>query len=302
MFDGFKILLKNSNHILDCNFYVEVNETYSDAVLTKTLYKTKNNITVKYMHETDNIYLFGSFHKLKNNGVHNYNQFTYFEFLEQLEYLQYLFRIDLSNCYIKRLEYGVNICPPIATKNIHKGLLLHSNETPLNKRKTDFRFKHSKYEIKCYDKAIQYKLKDDLMRIERNYLYATALHKQGIFTLQDLTNPIHLQYFNKTLLQDWNNILMYDYTIREKELNTRQRNKLKDYKNPIYWSSLNPRNRHRPKKILKEIIISHSDKIQEQIYNQIKSTLERNSALNNDIEMHNHFKNTQSNKCIIVSS
>ncbi|MBN4070744.1 hypothetical protein JYT76_03595 [Olleya sp. AH-315-F22] len=291
MFDGFKILLKNSNHILDYNFYVEVNEKYSDGVLTKTLYKTKNNITVKYMHETDNIYLFGSFHNLKNNGVHNFDQFTYFEFLKQLEYLQREFNIDISNCNIKRLEYGVNICPPSVTKNINKGLLLHSNETPLNKRKTDFRFEHSKYEIKCYDKAIQYKLKDNLMRFERNYLYATSLHKQDIYTLQDLTNSIHLQYFNNTLLQDWNNILIYDYTIREKELTTRQRNKLKDYKNPIYWSGLNPRNRHRPKKILKEIINNHSDKLQEQIYTQIKNTLERNCTLNNGNEMHNHFKN-----------
>ena len=173
------------------NIYDNVEEKYSKGILYSTLYKYQNTITVKYMHETDNIYIYGSFHKLMNNGKHNYNQFTYHNFLEQLEYLQEIFKIELSNCVIKRLEYGVNITPPDAISKIHKGILLHCNELPLKPRKTDLRFKHSKYELKCYNKSVHYSYLNPLnniMRFERHFLYASVLHKQDIYTLQDLTN------------------------------------------------------------------------------------------------------------------
>ncbi len=73
------------------------------------------------------------------------------------------------------------------------------------------------------------------------------LNKNGIYYLSDLLNIESLTFFNEQLLSHWNNILMYDYTINEKNLNIKDLADLRNYKNPRYWNGLKSNQRHRAK-------------------------------------------------------
>ena len=77
MFDGFKILLLNSLHILENSLFEEVsNFCNKDGELHKTVYKYKG-VTFHHFNTSDTILMYGSFHKYWNDGVHNYNNFNY---------------------------------------------------------------------------------------------------------------------------------------------------------------------------------------------------------------------------------
>ncbi len=285
MFDGFKILLLNSLHILESSLFEEVyNFCNSDGELQKTVFKYKG-FTFHHFNTSDTILMYGSFHKYWNDGVHNYNNFKYNNFLESVNNLVNTFSINPEDCILKNVEYGVNLGVKYDVNKILDCLLLHENKTPLKPRKTDYRFEHQQYHLKIYNKSEHFKLIcecDNILRVEVNHKRMKKLNENRIYNLNDLLNPNCLNFFNKQLVKHWNNILMYDYTIDKKKLNKADISVLKDYQNTLYWQDLKPNHRHRPKQRLKRIISENSEQIQQYISNEIQQTLKTNCVMIND--------------------
>ena len=195
------------------------------------------------------------------------------------------FFINPNNCILKNVEYGVNLGVKYDVNSILDCLLLHENKTPLKPRKTDFRFEHQQYHLKIYNKSEHFKLiceYDNILRVEVNHKRMINLNKNDIHNLSDLLNISCLNFFNRQLLTHWNNILMYDFTINKKMLNSSGITVLKDYQNPLYWQRLKPNQRHRPKERLKKIINENSEQIQQYISNEITQTLKVNCIMIND--------------------
>lgn len=276
MFDGFKIFLLNSIHVLQSNKYTRCcNITDKNGELIKTIYKYKGLNFIHY-EKTNTIILSGSFHYYFNEGVHNYNKFSFENFIDTVQLFLEEFNIEPRNCVLKNVEFGLNLSLKYTVNNVLDCMMFHKNKSPLKERKTDFRFEHQQYKLKIYNKSEQFKnlCKDaNVFRFEFKLIKMNNLNRIGIHTLDDLLNVSSLNFFKNELLKCWKDILMYDFTIDESKLTFHQKNELKDYKNPMYWKGLKPNRRHRPKQKLKAVINKFSEQVQQYISNEIKKDL-----------------------------
>jgi hypothetical protein len=118
--------------------------------------------------------------------------------------------------------------------------------------------------MKLYNKALHYRWKafdipDELLRFEKKYLKMERLNKLKIFTLEDLKNR-GFDIFKKDLLQEWQNVLFYDYTIQS------NKKTVSNYNNPLYWSKLlktpGKSNFNKHKRLLKVMTLKDSNSLQ----------------------------------------
>jgi hypothetical protein len=80
-----------------------------------------------------------------------------------------------------------------------------------------------------------------------------------------------IEAVHKAFMRHWEKVLYFDSTIREKELDTRQRSRLKDYRNPHYWIYY-AKDKGYDKKQYQSIIKDHSDDIKSQITRQLETS------------------------------
>lgn len=229
------------------------------------------------IYETGSVYLIGSLHKFWNNGAHNYNDFKVNALVYVLGELKTKFNILPEQLRLQQIEFGVNINPPYKTGRIIDYCFIHKSQSFKEISTRDegkyFQVEHSQYLIKIYDKRKHYsgkgfQIDDDVLRFEIKFLKMEKLNKKGIYTLSDLLKYGLQNIFPEFLVQEWQSVLFYDFTI-----NIENKTILK-YKNPLYWKDLieNKRNsalnKHRNR--LKEITSNHSDNVQKQITNLIE--------------------------------
>jgi len=236
---------------------------------SKYLYYEKDDIKIKCFVESGRILLSGSIHKYFNKGFHNYSIFTHQDYNNALERLKNDFGVEPKDLRLLQLEYGVNIKPPIPTKLILDNLFLFKTTQIENKirdtRNSHYnQFRLSKFVVKIYDKAIQYKLNDNLMRFEIKHTdWSTYRLENKIITLNDFNN-YDKTIFIDNLIQKWNEILFYDPTIITDD-------KWNKYSNINYWRYINQEtkqlSKHRQR--LKELIRTQSQNIKSQISNLI---------------------------------
>lgn len=194
--------------------------------------KLKKRITRRY----ENLYftkffnrleISGSIHKFYNNDVHNADDFTIKKVIQVIDHLKELFELDLEKCFIINLEYGINIISPIAINKLIANLIYHE------KRQFYRTTKHLYYEIagvdaykniKVYNKHIQHPkfCKENTFRFEVKSKQAKFINKLEIHTLSDLLSNKTHQALGCSLLQEWNNILLFDKkaNVDEKYFNT----------------------------------------------------------------------------------
>lgn len=233
---------------------------------SKYLFYEKKNIKIKYFVDGGLITLSGSLHKYFNDGLHNHNQFTYKDYLEALKRLKNDFAVLPENLYIYTLEYGVNIKPPIKTKLILNGVLMHrqiENGKGIKNKSGHYKqFKHDKYIIKVYDKAKQNKLKEDLLRFEiKETNWSGYRLKYGIKTLADF-NKSDKRIFVDKLLKKWEELIFYDPTIKGLD-------RWHKYSNDEFWPEVSKKQKSKHLKRLNYLIKTQSQNIKGQISNLI---------------------------------
>ena len=195
------------------------------------------NLIFSYYVESKRLIILGSLHTLWNDGKHNYNDFHLNAFNDVLNHLKSEFSIDAYQIKLLQLEWGYNIKPPMETNKIITGCMFHKwkpfdSKISSNKGKY-YQAEHTKnYLIKIYNKGQQFKLKDEVLRIERkqlNYL-AYALKNEIGQTLGDLINS-DFKGLHDTLVKNWNEILFFDPIISDKE-------RVIAYRDPLKWVSI----------------------------------------------------------------
>jgi hypothetical protein len=246
--------------------------TYLDLEFRIYDYKTINKKRIY----PGNVYLIGSLHKFWNNGAHNYNDFDLNGLHYVLNELKTKFNIYPHQLILQQVEIGINIQPPCKSERIIDHCFIHRSQSFKTVFTPDegsyIQVQHSQYLIKIYDKRKHYsgkgfQIDSEILRFEIKYLKMEKLNKMGIFTLQDLLK-YGLEKFIPVLLDEWKQVLFYDFTINSKSQS------ILNYKNPLYWKELinNKRNsalnKHKGK--LKNIVFNHSENIQEQITKLIK--------------------------------
>ncbi len=174
----------------------------------------------------------GSLHKYWNDGFHNHNQFTESKFQKMLERLCGELSIHPRNIRIQQLEFGLNIAPPADSNDILEGCIRHKNKEFNVDRSASMFYKqveHDKYKLKIYNKAVQYDLPDENLRIEVNYKNWSQFRRLGIHTLQDFID-YNGEIFVTDLLAQWDSVYFYDPTIKT--------DKYIHYRDALYWSDL----------------------------------------------------------------
>jgi hypothetical protein len=232
-----------SNGILE---FEEVTNMNTGVVNRKVIAKYKGLTFIVFIE--GKAFMHGSLHKFWNDGHHNHDQFTEIKFQKMLEVLQDELCIYPHNIRIQQLEFGLNIAPPVDSNDILQCCIRHKNKEFNVDRNTSKFFKqveHNKYLLKIYNKAIQYGLQYENLRIEMKYMNWSQFRQLGIKTFQDFID-YNGEIFVTDLLAQWHSVYFYDPTIKT--------DKYIQYRDPVYWSDLQ-------KKSSRTTIKKHKDRL-----------------------------------------
>lgn len=223
----------NPNQILNnplLNFHHEVDASTGNITMTKS---EKYKDLVFEIWPSNRVVIGGSLHKYINEGEHNYNDFSQTDFELVIVELEKEFNIKPTNLRILVIELGVNIIHDFITKLIVKNCFDHKKTKMVNgvgRPNAIYReARHNKYRVKVYDKGLQYGLNKEILRFENHYNNWSQYRLEGIETLADFIACNKVE-FVLDLVNRWQEIVFYDYSINAKKWNK--------YTNPIFWDDI----------------------------------------------------------------
>lgn len=195
-----------------------------------------------FLYNKEKLYIQGSLHKYFNDGVHNYNDFTFSNLKDILQDLTDKFHLIPELCILQNLETGLNIKLPFKPLLILDNLLQYKGKEFIKPLHADYyQCVRDRYLIKIYDKGTQYRVKENILRFEIKYIKMYELNNAGIFNMQDLLDFKNWELFTLLLLERWQQVLFYDTSVRGKELTKIQQKNLHKYSNPYFWRNLTNR-------------------------------------------------------------
>jgi hypothetical protein len=183
------------------------------------------------------------------------------------------YSVTPENLNLICIEYGVNILPPIESNKIINHLFQHKRiefESKISNDKGNYRqAEHNEYIVKIYNKAKQYRLNYEVLRIEIKETNLRHHRARGIFTLKDFIHSDKTTFIN-SLIDKWNEVIYYDCTNE----NTDKWNK---YNNINYWrdsaKNISSKNFNKHRLRLKEINETLGQNIQGKVSNLILSKI-----------------------------
>jgi|GEM_PF-709129 len=195
-------------------------------------------------------------HYYYNDNEHNANDFTALECIKTLKEISYLFNFQDYNLSVINNEFGVNLSSVICCKELieytyYHGRNIFSNVASLpyakESRKIGLNGKPNNYKIiKFYNKGIQYPQHTDVntLRFEVKSRESEYIKTLGVKFYDDLLKPRPYLKMKKTLLDEFDKILII-YAIDDvSNLTKKEQDLLKEFLNPIYWSKSLRRSRN----------------------------------------------------------
>lgn len=215
------------------------------------------------IYRTGYIVMTGSLHKYFNDGKHNYNDFTIENLKTVLLNIEKNLGIELNKAIIQNIEFGVNIPLKFEAKTILNNLICFGfkkfKDVSLPNLGQYKQVENRQYFIKIYDKGRQYKLGRELLRFEIKIKRMEKIKAINLHNLGDLLNPNWIVSICDELLQDWNNVLLFESPNEPNSLTPIQRNKkIHQWSSPVYWQGLKKQERLRQKLKYDEYLKSHT--------------------------------------------
>ena len=243
MIDGIKIL----------NLSVNVEELLRNSLLTFPLSNIStegellnNSQVAEYqaMHfivKNNNVKLYGSIHKYKNKGLHNWDDFYFSDLGNSIYDLCLKFNICSDKSELNGIEFGVNVKTPIDPVQFINSVISYKG-TPFEKMAiTGDGYGREcikdNFIIKIYNKSLQYKLIDNILRFEIKVIKMRYFRDNGIDlnTLSDLKKIQKIEPLCNLLADCFNNLLVYDLSTDISNLNEQLRTIILQGSNPNYW-------------------------------------------------------------------
>tara|TARA_R100000655_G_scaffold108118_1_gene159504 strand:+ start:174 stop:1094 length:921 start_codon:yes stop_codon:yes gene_type:complete len=191
-------------------------------------------------------YLSGSLHKFNNlhfhQGDQNYNDFKYSDLKYLIPYIEESLTIGDINKLIQ-LEVGFNIQTNYDPKKfiINNVYLLDFQEpTKITYHKNGGitkEFSKTDLILKIYDKGKQYKLTENILRIEIRITKSRFLKSMNLYSLKDITNKDKLYYLFKKLLEEFEPLIILDTDWKDK-VSIEDKQALNEFLDPKYWANL----------------------------------------------------------------
>lgn len=226
----------------------------------------------KFYNSIKEVYPDSNYSRGNYNG-YNGNVFTYSNILEVRDYLCDLLDCTPEQMKFQNMEVGVNLSTPFKPTKFIRGLLFHNGKEFEFKHKRNYaQAQHQRYLIKIYSKSNQYDMDYHVLRLELKLKKSTEIIKTGISTFDDVS-PETLRRAEKLLIERISEVMYFDNTIRKEGLSAKVKALLVKYSNQSYWlDELKPQHRGRPKKMLNNILVNHSDNLKAMIIKQIQDT------------------------------
>ena len=220
----------------------------------------------------------GSFHKFYNNGLHNYDDFTFSKMKQVLSLIELELGFSLLRASINNLEFGVNVNTSFNPNELINDLLcfkwkqfdtMNIKGHGMGKQCKAF----NQYIVKIYNKSLQYGLPENILRVEKKVITMLAM-KVGKLRVSDLQNPNLWEHCKYSLIEMLDDILINE-PINE--------NLLKKTSKRIYntvvcqrsWSSLDRYKKGRYKKQFNKLIDSFgSQQYKSELMRHINERLE----------------------------
>ncbi len=225
---------------------VDYNRNTGEQYTKSILYKYFNlTIRVSFFENGDckELRSRGSFHYLKNKGLHNADMVSCHDAIKFLISFGKLFDIDLKTLKLSPPEFAAMIRLPFDIEKTVQHTFFEQRKrfvvnVPGKPSKISGKVSND-YRLKVYSKYHEFPqyCEPNTLRLEYQAKKMRRLHDKQIYTLHDLLSvenwikikELHLGYFKY--------LLVYDYTIRPPK-NIRIKRKLKEYGNQIYWENL----------------------------------------------------------------
>ena len=257
MIDGVKCTCVGTNAAkwLDCdllNFGLLVSDSTGE-ILSNRKQAEKNGLQFSIVRQSNgnNLCCFiGSLHRFKNGGGFNNDNFTFTQIQSTLHTLEKDYHVNILGAQIQTLEVGVNIplkySPNIIIKNAicHKGNIFDTLKA--NRRhKVGKVVEYTDYSVKLYDKGLQAKNGENILRVEVKIHRPRMLEPYKIKTLTDLTNKQKVFGLLALLWENIEAIIFYDFSYKCEGLSEAKAAKWQRYSNPYYWQQLKRRQREK---------------------------------------------------------
>ena len=191
--------------------------------------------------------ILGSLHKYKNlleeNGDQNYDDFNFCQIQEVIRGLIKKYDIE-KGTVLTNLEFGFNIAVSKDPKTIiDSNLLMNNFKSPSKNLKFsgsgDYKeFQLTDYRNKIYNKSKQYRLKDNILRVELKIIQKRLLQKLGINCLEDLLDKEVLKRLFKLFIEKFEGLIIVDDFDPEIIPETAC-SMLNKYMNSNYWTRIN---------------------------------------------------------------
>jgi DNA replication initiation complex subunit (GINS family) len=242
MIDGIKIydLKTDPNQLLQNSYLTEYwNTTVHNADGTYK-YGLAKYFGLKFQLKYDKVRLQGSLHTYRNEGRHNYDDFTSVNVEEVIKELSERFEIDTTQTELNNVEFGVNIVLPFGVSVVLNNLIVYKGEPfirVVEEGMNYYQCKKSHFIIKIYDKGKQYKLPDNVLRFEIKVMRMQYLKTKGvpIRYLSDLLNKRIYEPLGNILTEVFESILFGDDTLNEKVLSNKEKEVYLRGSNPKAW-------------------------------------------------------------------
>jgi len=99
-------------------------------------------------------------------------------------------------------------------------------------------FRHSNFFVKIYDKGKQFRLNNNILRIEIKFIKAKEFQKMGIFNINDLKSHIILKKLFDHLINRFDELTIIDDFDELSIPDKKDYDLLCRYSNPIFWEEI----------------------------------------------------------------
>lgn len=203
------------------------------------------------IHPTGEIKLSGSLHKYWEGGT-NFNDYSLENIRKTINGLAEEIKFNPEKVQIRFIEIGVNIPLDYSPTDLIKTAVMYRNTPFQQMRVTGKGFgrvcENQRFDIKIYDKSLQYGLPYHLMRFEIKVKKVVFLkrYRIGTMTLADLTRNEYYAAFKTMLIDILNGILFFDPKINPEQIELKKdRELVLQGRYSEYWQNLTSSTRGR---------------------------------------------------------
>lgn len=227
--------------------YSRFDQKIQELINYDTHYKDFHNLNFKITNQKG--FVENSLHTLFNNlnGSEinrNDNDFSYSNLLTSLDFVNIISDYPLDECNLSsQLEFGFNLNVPFDVDDFILNqcvLLNYKPHTYLENTelKTLKSFTNGFYRLKIYNKAKQFSLPHQLIRIELKFIDKRSFQELGIYKLSDLADKENLFKIYDLMYRFIDEKLMIVDNIQNQNFSDHKKRKLYNFCLPKFWNEL----------------------------------------------------------------